>query len=333
MTKKSGATLGDVARLAQVSISTASKGLNGYGAMRPMTRRRIHDAARALHFTLPGREIPGAGRRTGTVGLLTDDLHGRFALPILEGAEDELSDELLSVLLCDSRGDASRERNHLRALLARGVDGLIVVGQTGNPRTPLPPTVPVPVVYALSPSTDPDDVSVTSDDVGAGRLATEHVLALGRPRVLYVGGDPSYVSAVRRMEGSAAALRLSGLEFVSPPVFGPWSEEWGAAAVRDHLNQGVVFDAVICGSDQIARGALDALATRGHRVPADVMVVGHDNREDIVAHSRLPVSSVDMNLPHLGSRAARLLSDAWYGRNPGGIEYAPTRLVVRATSG
>ena len=66
--------------------------------------------------------------RTGTVGLLTSDLEGRFSIPVLMGAEDAFGAGEVAVFLCDARGDTIREQHHVQALLGRRVDGLIVVG-------------------------------------------------------------------------------------------------------------------------------------------------------------------------------------------------------------
>src|SRR3954466_525924 len=122
-------TLTDVARLAGVSIATASKALNGRDQVAPATRQRVIAAADRLDFS-PNPLARGllAGR-TGTVGLLTSDLVGRFVIPILMGAEDAFGAGQVNVSLCDARGDPIREQHHLRALLSRRVDGLIVVGE------------------------------------------------------------------------------------------------------------------------------------------------------------------------------------------------------------
>src|SRR4029453_17240442 len=75
--------------------------------------------------------------RTRTIGLLTDELAGRFSIPILLGAENALGNEQMSVLLCDARGDAIRRRHYIRTLVARQVDGFIVVGDSNDVRPSL----------------------------------------------------------------------------------------------------------------------------------------------------------------------------------------------------
>lgn len=329
---RSATTLSDVAKLAGVSIGTASKALNGRGQLREATRRRVEDAAASLKFSpnMQARSLHAG--RTGTVGLITDDLNGRFSLPILAGAEDALGSGNLSVLLCDSRGDAIREQHHLRVLLGRRIDGLIVVGHSADPRPSLG-AFPVPVIYAYGPSTSRSDVSVTTDDAASGRLAAEHVLSLGSRRIAYIGGDLTYRAARARAHGCVAAVQDAGLSLVVPPMFGAWSEEWGRTATRRLRSLELDVDAIVCGSDQIARGVLDTLREQGVRVPEQVAVIGHDDWEVFAAHSQPPLTSINMQLEQVGSRAAQLLSDAWASPpDSGHVEYVPARLVVRATS-
>ena len=221
--------------------------------------------------------------RTGTVGLLTSDLVGRFSLPILMGAEDAFGAGRTSVFLCDARGDTIRERHHLAALLARQVDGLIVVGSRTDSRSSLGRELPIPVVYVYAESDDPEDLSLVCDNVGAGALAVEHLLTMGRRRIAHVGGDLSYLATTDRAEGIAAALATAGLEPAAEPIYGDWSEPWGVTAARALLGQGRELDAILCGSDQVARGVLDGLRESGRTVPDDIAVMGFDNWDVMVA--------------------------------------------------
>jgi LacI family transcriptional regulator len=326
------ATLRDVATLAGVSVPTASKALNGRPDVRESTRRRVEDAAARLDFT-PNTLAQGlSARRSGTVGLLTSDLDGRFSIPVLMGAEDAFGFERTAVLLCDARGDAIREQHHLRALLARRVDGLIVVGERPDVRASLG-RVPVPVVYAYAPSDDPADCSLVSDHEGAGRLAVEHLLATGRRCVGHISGDPGYGATRDRADGARAALAAAGLELAGGrPLLGAWSEEWGRGATRSLLRAEPGLDAVFAGSDQVARGVLDALREEGRRVPDDVAVVGVDNWEAVATGARPALSTVDLDLQHLGRVAAQRLQAAMAGSPSHGVERLPGRLVVRASS-
>ena len=325
-------TLREVAQLAGVSVATASKALNGKADVHPETRRRVQEAADRLSFTPNSLARAITAGQTGTVGLLTHDLEGRFSLPILMGAEDAFGAGRTSVFLCDAREDAIREQHHLRALLGRRVDGIIVVGSKTDPRTSLGPDVPVPVVYAYAPSQDPRDASVVPDNVTAGRLATEHLLTLGRTRIAHHSGDPTYAAAQDRATGIAQALADAGLEQVGPTRFGSWSEAWGRAGAAAALDADPRVDAVVAGSDMIARGVLDALRERGVDVPGDVAVIGFDNWEPMVAGARPALTSVDMRFETMGRRAATRLSNLVAGGTEEGVETVEPRVVVRGST-
>ena len=326
-------TLADVARLAGVSVATASKALNGRDQVAAATRQRVIEAAQRLKFS-PNPLARGllAGR-TGTVGLLTSDLEGRFVIPILMGAEDAFGAGQINVFVCDARGDAIREQHQLRALLSRRVDGLIVVGRQTDPRPSLGHDIPVPVVYVYAPSDDPSDLSLTPDNVAAGRMAVEHLLACGRTRIAHVSGDPAYAAARDRADGARQALAAAGLDLVGDVMYSQWSEHWGRDATAVLFDQHPDLDAVLCGSDQIARGALDTARDLGREVPRDVAIMGFDNWEVLTTQARPELTSLDANLQHLGHLAAQRVFAALDGTDVGsGTQYLPQRLIIRGST-
>lgn len=326
-------TLADVARLAGVSVATASKALNGRDQVRAETRQKVISAAEQLAFRPNSLARNLLAGRSGTIGLITHDLEGRFSIPTLMGAEDAAGTGRTSVLLCDARGDSIREQYHLQALLGRRVDGLIVVGARPDPRPSLG-AVPVPVVYAYAPSEDPADMSVVCDNVAGGRLVAEHLVALGRRRIAIVSGDVGFGAARERAEGVTAVLAEAGLEPVGGrPIYGAWTEEWGRSAAISVLQQHPEIDALVCGSDLIARGALDAARELGRRIPDDLAVTGHDNWDIIATGARPQLTSVDMNLEQVGRRAAARLFEAIAGNGQPGAEVVQSRLVPRGSTG
>jgi LacI family transcriptional regulator len=323
------ATINDVASLAGVSIATASKALNGRQDVRASTRERVLAAAEQLSFQ-PNPLARGLlSGQTRTVGLLTSDSVGRFGIPVLLGAEDAFGAGEMAVMLCDARGDAIREQHHLRALLSRRVDGLIVVGESTNPRPSVSRDLPVPVVYAYGASDDPDDVSFVPDDVGGAMLAVEHLLALGRRRIAHVTGPRHYKAARDRAEGLEQALAAAGVPQTGETLWGTWSQRWGRHAAEMLLMAQPDVDAVFCGSDQIAAGFVEAARERGRSVPADIAVVGYDNWEVLSTETRPALTTVDMNLEVLGRTAAQHLFAAIDGKATPGVHRMPCQLVIR----
>lgn len=325
-------TLSDVARLAGVSVATASKALNERRQVRAETRARVLEAAERLSFTPNPLARSLLAGRTATVGLLTSDLQGRFSIPILMGAEDAFGAGRVAVFLCDARGDAIREQHHVRALLSRRVDGLIVVGSRTDPRPSLGRDLPLPVVYAYAPSEDAADLSIVVNNVGAAETAVDHLIACGRTRIAHITGDPTFAAAQDRVRGTLAALERNGLELVGDVRFGSWTERWGRAAAAMLLARHPDVDAIVCGSDQVARGVMDALRETDRTIPQDVAVMGFDNWEIFTEHARPPLTSIDMNFERLGRVAAQRLFAAIDGAPRSGIEALDTRLVIRGST-
>lgn len=326
-------TIRDVAAMAGVSIGTASKALNGQGKLRAETRDRVAAAARELGFA-PNMLARGllAGR-TYTVGVITTDSLGRFSIPVMLGAEDALGVGQISVFMCDTRDEADRERRYLDMLLSRQVDGLIVAGRRIEPRPSIGAGLGVPVVYAMTQSLDSDEPAILPDDVGGGRVAAEHLLALGRRRFGHIAGPERFLAARKRARGFCDTVTAAGADFTAADVlYGEWSEAWGRQAAKPLLRSSAGVDAIFCGSDQIARGVSDALRLIGCRVPDDIAVVGFDNWAPMVLGADPPLTSVDMCLEDVGRVAAEHLLAALNGEPTHGVRTVPCQLVVRAST-
>jgi LacI family transcriptional regulator len=325
-------TIADVAALAGVSIGTVSKALNGRGQLRQETRDRVLAAAEQLGFRPSPLARGLLSGRSYTVGLITTDSFGRFTIPVMLGAEDALGQGQMSVLLCDGRGDPIREQHYVRTLLSRKVDGIIVTGRRTDPRPPIASGLPVPVVYVMTQSEDPGDLSLIPDDRHGGELAARHLVTSGRTSIAHVTGPERFLSARLRAEGVRKTISESGLSLAGEVMYGEWSEAWGRHAAHTVLRAEPGVDAIFCGSDQIARGVSDAIRESGRRVPEDIALVGYDNWDVFAQASRPPLTTVDMCLRELGQVAARRLLDAIAERPSHGLEQLPCRLVIRESS-
>lgn len=330
-------TLSDVAATANVSLATASKALNGTGRISAKTRRIVQAAAQKLGY----RKTSGSKRdkgmltqpRSGLVGLITSDYNGRFSLPLLTGAESTLGASNHAALLMSSHGRPSLESSHIDQLAARGVDGLIVVGDTTNPRPPLKPstTMGLPVVYTYDPSTDPDDCSVVCDNTGAGAQAIEYLLSLRRRYIAVIAGPEDFQAAHDRVNGAWRTFTLYDFRPVDV-LYDSWSEEWGERAARLLMERHPHLDAIYALSDEIARGAVRGLLSIGKRVPEDVAVIGHDNWYVFCSNSHPTLTTFDNNIPLIGKMAASYLLDAVRGRPHRGVFTVECPMIVREST-
>lgn len=328
------ATIHDVAAQAGVSIATVSKALNGSGRMTAETRERVLRVAKELSFR-PNAMARGLhSKRSFTVGLLTDDVYGRFALPVMQGVTEGLIDHGVSVFLCALEDNPVLAQSHLDALMEKQVDGIVVAGRRVDRILPVDfGGLTVPVVHVMSEG-GPEQVSYLPDEEHGARAAVAHLVAAGRRRIAHVTGPARFRVAGERAAGWRAELAGAGLVPHGPgAMYGRWAEAWGHEAVAQLWAEDPRPDAVFCGNDQIARGVIDALRERGVRVPADVAVVGFDNWEIVAEETRPPLSSVDMNLRELGRQAGLALLQ---GINGAAVEPGVRRLhctlKVRASS-
>src|ERR1700733_4353156 len=306
-------TIHDVARASNVSIGTVSKALNNIGSLRQETRERIAAAAEAMGYR-PNDLAQSLHRaRSMTVGILSNDSFGRFAFPIVEALERRLSDHGIAVFMCNATDDPVRERRHIEQLLGKRVDGLVVTARRADKREPIEPVARgLPGVYVYSRVESPDALCLLPDDKGGAALAVTHLAALGRKRIAHITGPERFEAVRLREEGGLLAEAGECLA-------GDWSEAWGREATRRLFKRRRPPDALFCGNDQIARGAIDALRDLGRSVPAEVAVVGFDNWEVMAKGARPPLTSVDMNLDALGREAGACLIEMMAGRSIAGM--------------
>ncbi|MBL8133968.1 MAG: LacI family DNA-binding transcriptional regulator [Anaerolineae bacterium] len=329
-------TIRDVARLAGVSPATVSKVMNNAPYVSEETRQTVRAAADKLNFRPNSIARSLKMSRTATLGLITDDLEGVFTMSMMRGVEEVVSAQGFSVFLCNSYGDAARERAHLEVLIDKKVDGVILISgyrvrQRGAPALPLGD---IPVVYLYQYTDEAAVRCVVPDDFGGAVLGAGHLAGLGRRRIAVINGPAHYEATRHRLEGVQHALARAGVPFDAALVrAGKWYESSGYAAASDLMTLPAPPDALFCMSDSIAVGALGALHDLGVRVPQDVALIGFDNRSFAV-HQRPPLTTVALPLVQMGRLAGDLLlKDIREGGSAAELYRVPCELVVRQSCG
>lgn len=326
-------TLSDVAAVAGVSLSTASKALNGSTRISAATRERIADAARRLDFRPNALAQSFASGRSQTIGVLTHRASSTFARPVLIAAVLQLgARERASLVYDGDRLDRTKLRESIRQLGARRVDAVLVVGDGHeHPTRSLTHDLHAPVVYAYTVTDADDDPCFLPDNTAAGRIAAEHLVAAGRTRIAHITAERSSIAVRSRVDGLRGVLDGHGLALQGPVRHGTWSQDWGARAVLEVLEQTPDVDAIFCGNDHIALGAMAVLEQRGVRIPDDIALIGVDNWEGVVVDQGTQVlTSVDLRLDRIGAAAADALLDGDLGP---GVRLQLPRLVPGATTG
>ena len=327
-------TLSDVATAAKVDLSTASRVLRGGGRVSTETRKRILETARMLDFRPNAQAQFLATGVSKTVGVLTMNAPAVFAMPVLTGVASAFGRADVATLLYDARAEESILNESVRKLHARNIDGLLVLGdgQLGSPLRSISAGFDVPVAYAYALSDNPADAWFMPDNEMAGRIATEHLLEIGRTRIAHISAKHD-LGAQDRAEGYRKALDAAGLPVaLDQPIMGNWTRRWGAEAARAMLEERADVDAIFCGNDQIALGVYGVLRAAGVRIPDDVALVGVDNWEGLVGNNDNLLTTVDLSLNAVGGRAADfLVKAAGEPYEPGG-HFEPVTLVLGETT-
>jgi LacI family transcriptional regulator len=329
-------TIRDVAQFAGVSIGAASKALNAGGRLSAETRSKALRVAKEIGYQ-PNALAQSLHRaRSMTVGILSNDTFGRFSFPIVEALERRRFDQGIAIFMCNATDDPQRERRHIDQLLGKRIDGLVVTARCADRRESIDVLVRgLPVIYVFARVEAEDALCLLPDDKGGAALAVRHLASLGRRRIAHITGPERFEAVRLREAGYREALAQANLsagrnDFRS----GEWSEAWGREAVtRMFAGKRGAPDALFCGNDQIARGAIDALRELGRSVPGDVAAVGFDNWEIMAKAARPALTSVDMNLDALGQEAGDCLLAMIAGKKIAGVRRLPCSLVVRDACG
>ncbi|HTJ70636.1 MAG TPA: LacI family DNA-binding transcriptional regulator [Actinospica sp.] len=328
-------TLSDVAKLAGVSNSTASKVLNGGGRAAPETRQRILETARRLNFRPNALARSFARGLSLTIGVIVHKPDRVFTLPVISGVTTTLGAHDMAALSYDASGGVTALLEIVDKLRARHADGVVVIGDgTASAFPSISNQLDCPVVYAFCQSDVDADVSLLPDGRGAGRTAGEHLIGLGRRRIAHItsGGDAAGIS---RAAGLQDALDAAGLQLaLGSPLVGDWTQDWGRRAAERLLPRLEEVDAIFCGNDQIAFGAYKTLSRAGARIPDDVALVGYDHLSRLIMGSAPFLTTIDPELADLGATAAeQLLAMQGADSAPeGGVRYLPGTLVPGYTT-
>lgn len=327
-------TLTEVARRAGVSLTTASKAVNGRDRISEVTRKRVLRASKELSYTpnLVAKSLVSG--RSSIIGvLLRDPLVHRFAMPIVIGAQSVLEQREFSAIIADARGVVDRLAELATLLRQRNVDGLLIVGDNQSKTPSITASVKIPCVYVYGPTTHSRDVVHLIDDYAGAMAVVNHLLDLGRARIAHITGPRNASAVQQRATGLTHALDEHGLRLMGEIAYGPWSQRWARQATRELLGVAPDVDAIACGSDQLAASVLEAVVATGRKVPDDVAITGYDNWTVFAQETDPALTTIDMDLEHLGATAVSdLFAMIGGARVGGGTRHHEGTLVVRGST-
>ena len=329
------ATISDVAKQADVSISTVSRVLNGTARVDEGTAERVRFAVANLNYTPHSAARTLASRRTNTIGLLLLDIGGEFYTPMLRGIEAASSEANFDLLIHSTQtsrqGNASR-----RALGEHNTDGLLVftdavdtaeltrLNQIGFPVVLMHQTPPKPLHIPV----------VTIENQSGAQKIVEHLIDIdGRRRIVFLQGPVDNEDSEEREIGYRLALKKRALPFDPLLVaIGGFESNQAYAAVKQLITRGVDFDAIFTGDDDNAIGVIQALREANRKIPEDVAVAGFD--DSLFARILTPpLTTVRAPLEQVGREAVRQLIRLIRGEQAEARLVLPTELILRQSCG
>jgi LacI family transcriptional regulator len=318
----------DVARVANVSVATVSRVLNGRYGVSAETVQRVHKVIDDLGYTstLAAKSMRG---RTNVIGVITFNLSLPFNTEVLRGIDEVVEEHGYDLLVYTSNrssnsGDPAWGRKTVTQLNGSIVDGMIVITpQTNN----LPNNHPL---VAIEPCDEGSFPSILSTNRAGTHEAVQYLIKLGHRRIGFVGGRPTLVSARQRRQGYEDAHHEAGLPILPELLAeGNYLRPGGLVAARKLLTLPDRPTAIMASNDQTAFAILEVAKELGIRVPEDLSVIGFDNVPD-GAYTTPPLTTVAQSLVAMGSLAADLLMQMLEGNKvENRIFELPTRLVVR----
>ena len=312
MSKRTVKTLADLAELAGVSKSTVSRALNDSPLIGEETKSRIRTLARQHNFQInaPARQL--SMKQSRTIAFVTHAYHKDFSvadlfgLEILGGVSNGLAQQAYDLLIIHvDPYDTKWARQYFDT---GRVDGFILM-TSSKKQTHVKALAEIGAPFIIWGVALPNQkhCAVTGDNFSGGRLAVDHLIAVGRKKIGFIGGPSYELEAQHRLEGYKSALQTAGMEIDSDLIeYGDFSNTSGAEAMYRLLEKKPELDAVFVNSDLMAIAAMDAIRETGRQVPGDIAVVGYDDLS-IAEHSNPPLTTIRQNIPLAGKLLAQNL--------------------------
>jgi len=325
------ATLNMVALEAGVSPSTVSRILNGTAKVSPEKIKAVQKAIKKFNF-YPNPVAQGLARgKTRTIGVITQAIDSPFYGEGLRGIEDSLEEVGYTPFFVSGHWREADERSCFKQLLARRVDGIIVMTSSLPDSMVIEQAKRLPLVITGRNLSATSLYSITFDNFEGARLATRHLLDLGHEKIAFIAGPADHPDAVERLQGYKAALSEAGVTLLQEMIVqGDFRESQGGMAVQQLLKLRLPFTAIQAANDQSAYGAALELYRKGLRVPDDISLVGFDDLRGS-SFTIPPLTTVRHGIYDIGKVAAMAMVDILEGRDPHQVAPKP-ELVVREST-
>lgn len=325
----------DVARRANVSISTVSRVTNGKGTVNREMAERVWQAVRELNYQPDPQARALVSGRSHIIGLMVTEITNPFFPELIQRFEQIAVESGYEVLLASTPNDPASIAMSVRRMLQRKVDGVAVMmfGREAPILEELA-THAVPLVVMDGASAFPKIDAVRVNYEEGICQAVAHLADLGHQAISFVSGPLEQASARLRRDAFEKAIRSCHVKLRPELVIeGDHTVEGGMAAMTELLARAQPPTAVVCSNDLTAIGVLHCLFEAGKQAPGDLSVIGFDDVH-IAQFMLPPLTTVRMSCADIARAAFATLR---HRIEPGSTRFAmrpvETKLIVRQTTG
>jgi LacI family transcriptional regulator len=323
------ASITDLAKQLNVSVSTVSRALSNHPSISEATKKRVCKLAKELHYQ-PNHMAAGLRKgRSNLLGVMVPHIDGHFFTMVVKGIETVASKAGFNVMICQSNEDVAHERKNIESLLSAQVEGILVslarntldfkhfekVQKQG-----------IPLVFFDRVLEGLDVNAVVIDDRAGGYQSTRHLIAQGCRRIAHFGGPQHLNIYKKRRQGYVDALLEAGMPIEEELMYYcDMTLEDGVTGMQKMLQLPNPPDAIFSSSDFSIVGALQELKRQGLRVPQDIALAGFSN-ETFTSLTEPMLTSVDQRCEQMGQSAVRLFLEM---REEQSTMFSPRLIVLQ----
>lgn len=309
------ATMQDVARKAGVSVTLVSRYLNNVKGVGPESKEKIKKAIAELNYRPNALARSLVRKKTGTIGVITDQLCTPFIFDLIRGLEAgaaswESKDEYRCIF-CNADNNSGKKLSYIQFLTEGLADGVVIYGSGHSDddliRQLAETNFPFVLIENDYRQTEVNKVLV--DNFNGAYQATQSLIAAGHRRIAHFAGELNIKVSLDRLNGFVSAMQDHGIPIEKELILNAnFTEESGYEQMKALLDKGVCPDAIFFAADLTAFGAMKALSEQGIDIPGDISIFGFDDERPVSQEHNYPlINTVKQPLFQMGTEGIRLL--------------------------
>lgn len=325
-------TIKDIAKYAQVSTATVSNVVNGKtNKISEKTRKRVLEVIKEYNY-IPNRMAGSLiTKKTKTLGLIISDIANPFFPEVARGAEDRANKDGYNIIVCNMDNNLEKEKEYIYMLNEKMIDGVIMTSLGDEEHiNEFYDNISLPIVL-VNRHLKNENVKgkLIIDNFKSSYEGVSYIIKKGYKKIVMLSGCGLEITSARRILGYEQAIKDNNINF-NMVLKGEYSIEWGKNAIRELIDSKTDFDAIFCGNDLIAIGAMSELKNERIDVPRDVAILGFDNIP-LGEVTSPKLTTIEQPIYDIGYKAVHMLIDSIENKTPYQEINLDAKLLVRGS--